>query len=317
MKNKIFYRYCIFACLGVLLASAYPLYMGIKVVADMLISGTVMKENYPKYIIPYTPICIAVFLGVLLMPIFIKLFKKYSLFAGSVIASSAFFAIEILLENKVVITTTEAGVKLQDWQMYMCYAMPLYTYKTQTPVEILMGEYDPAFKLHFYVISIILILSVLNCIYGFAKIIVFGDKKRLKPLIMQSISALAFLGMCLLACFTAFWRDGNLEISTLSAVLMTFFFILMGVVGGIYIGSFLIDRPTILSVFIPSIVASALTLLMYIGEMILLEGNLYIFGKGSLFESIPYITLSPVDILIIIFSGIITSLLLYKKRIKH
>ena len=55
MKNKAFNRYYLLSCLGVLIASYYPLSMGVRVITDMLVNGTVMKENYPKYIIPYTP----------------------------------------------------------------------------------------------------------------------------------------------------------------------------------------------------------------------------------------------------------------------
>ena len=55
MENRSFRNYWLWACGCVLLASVYPLMMGVRVVADMLIQGSVLKENYPKYIIPYTP----------------------------------------------------------------------------------------------------------------------------------------------------------------------------------------------------------------------------------------------------------------------
>ena len=100
MKNKQLNRYGLFACLGVLVASVYPLYMGVKVLADMLINGAVMKENYPKYIIPYTPICIALLVGVLLMPVWIKRVRRFALFAGSVVSAAVFFVVEILFEKK-------------------------------------------------------------------------------------------------------------------------------------------------------------------------------------------------------------------------
>ena len=77
MKNKLFSKYYLFSCVGVLLASCYPLSMGVRVISDMIINGTVYKENYPKYIIPYTPICLAVFIGVLTMPLCIKFLKQY------------------------------------------------------------------------------------------------------------------------------------------------------------------------------------------------------------------------------------------------
>ncbi len=318
MRNKKIARYWLFSFLGTLAACYYPLYMGIKVLSDMLSKGIVNKEDYPKYIIPYTPIAVAVILGVLLMPIFIKCFKRYALFAASVLGLFSFFSLELLLENKVVVESSyETTVQLSDWQMYMC-AMPaegwgektVTAYRHETAVEILMGEYNPAFKLHFYVISVLLVLAVLSIIYGFGMMILSGERKKQRPLILQAVAAALFLSLCILACFTAFWRDGNLEVSPLSAFLMTLFFLSLGVVGGLYLGSFLVGKKKSFSVLLPAAVSALLTLIMYIGELILLNGNLYILGNGFLFQSIPFIVLSLFDIFTVLFSGIITAGLL-------
>ncbi|MCH5273969.1 MAG: hypothetical protein J1E35_09875 [Lachnospiraceae bacterium] len=325
MKRKQLNRYYLFSCIGVLAASYYPLSMGVRVITDMIVDGTVLKENYPKYIIPYTPICLAILLGVLIMPLYMKLFKRLALLGGSVTAAGAFFMLETLFEQKVVVTTAETVTRLEDWQMFMCYIPPegwgetVTTYKTQTAVDILMGNYNPAFKLHFYIISVVLILSILNCLYGFGQMIKSGEKKRFKSLILQSVCSLAFLGLCILACFTAFWRDGNIQVSPLSAALMTVFFILLGITVGIFVGSFLLEKRKLISVWLPAIVSSAMTFLMYIGEMILLHGHLYSFGRGFIFNSIPKIVLAPVDLLIIVASGGITALIftwLNRKKFK-
>lgn len=306
MNNKPFGKYYLCSCIAVLLASYYPLSMGVRVVTDMLTKGTVLKENYPKYIIPYTPICLAILIGVMIMPLCMKLFGRFALTAGSVLATGVFFALEMLFEKKVVVTTAETAAKLEDWQMYMCY-IPTPTYKTETPVDILMGNYDPAFKLHFYIISLVLILTALNCIYGFGQMIKDGDRKRLKSLILQSVCSLVFLGLCILACFTAFWRDGSIQVSPLSAALMAVFFVLLGVTAGVYVGSFLLDKRRFVSIWVPALVASLMTLLMYVGEMILLNGHLYQLGAGFPFDGIPGIVFAPVDLLIIVASGGLTA----------
>ncbi len=315
MKSKLFNRYYLLSCIGVLIASYYPLSMGIRVITDMVVKGTVLKENYPKYIIPYTPMSIAIIIGVLLMPLCIKFFKRFALAAGASIATGIFFAIELLFEQKVVVSTAETVTKLEDWQMFMCYVPPegwgetATAYKTQTAVDILMGDYNPAFKLHFYIISVVLIITILNCLYGFGQMIKNGENKRFKSLIMQSVCSLTFLGLCILACFTAFWRDGSIRVSPLSATLMTIFFVLLGVTVGVFVGSFLLGKRKLVSIWIPSIVASAMTLLMYIGEMFLLNGHLYSFGTGSIFDSISGIVFAPIDLLIIVASGCITALI--------
>ena len=194
--------------------------------------------------------------------------------------------------------------------MFMCYVPPnSFEERTWTEVDVLMGEYSPAFKLHFYIISIALIISILNCFYGFAKMIHTGDKSRRKSLVIQSVASGAFLGMCIWACFTAFYRNGDIQVSALSAVLMSVFFVLFGVTVGIYIESFTLNKKPLLSVWLPSVSAAVVTLVMYIGEMILLSGHLYRFGEGFFFAGIPGIVLAPVDIVVILGSGVMTAII--------
>lgn len=312
MENKTFRKYYLFSLLGVLLASCYPIYMGISVIVDMIRYGTVYAENYPKYIIPYTPIAFALLVCVALIPVALKYFKKYALLFGTVISTVLFFVFEFILERAVTVTRTVTGIfsTLEDWQMFMCYVPPnSFEERTWTEVDVLMGEYSPAFKLHFYIISIVLIISILNCFYGFAKMIHTGDKSRRKSLVIQSVASGAFLGMCIWACFTAFYRNGDIQVSALSAVLMSVFFVLFGVTVGIYIESFTLNKKPLLSVWLPSVSAAVVTLVMYIGEMILLSGHLYRFGDGFFFAGIPGIVLAPVDIVVILGSGVMTAII--------
>ena len=312
MENKTCRKYYLFSLLGVLLASCYPIYMGISVIVDMIRYGTVYAENYPKYIIPYTPIALALLVCVALMPVALKYFKKYTLLFGTVISTVLFFVFEFILERAVTVTRTVTGIfsTLEDWQMFMCYVPPnSFEERTWTEVDVLMGEYSPAFKLHFYIISIVLIISILNCFYGFAKMIHTGDKSRRKSLVIQSVASGAFLGMCIWACFTAFYRNGDIQVSALSAVLMSVFFVLFGVTVGIYIESFTLNKKPLLSVWLPSVSAAVVTLVMYIGEMILLSGHLYRFGDGFFFAGIPGIVLAPVDIVVILGSGVMTAII--------
>jgi hypothetical protein len=316
IMNKKLTRFWLFSLVAVLAASFYPLLMGVRVVSDMLRDGTVLKENYPKYIIPYTPIAVAVILGVLLLPLFVKLLKRFAVLGGSALSVGVFFGLELLFERKVVVTTAETVTKLEDWQMFMCYQPPggwettVTEYKTHTAVEILMGKYSPAFKLHFYLISIVLILAILNCVYGFAQMILTGDRHRKKALILQSVSAALFLGLCILACFTAFWRDGSIQVLPLSAILMSVFFILLGVTVGFFLGSLLLKKKRMIGLWLPAATAALTTLLMYVGEMILLHGHLYRFGTGLFFDELPDIVLAPVDLLVILAAGGITLLLM-------
>lgn len=305
-----YYRFYLFSVVGTLLASAYPLYMGAKVVVDMLRNGTVNAEDYPKYVIPYTPISLAILLGVTLMPLLIRCAGRFALPSASALSVGVFFLTELLLENAVVVT--ESGwSSLEGWQMFSCYIPPdLFVTRTWTPVNVLIGDYSPMFKLHFYLIALVLILAFLNVFYGFARMIREGDRRRLRPLLLQAVSAVVFLGLCIFACFTAFFRDGELTVSLVSAVLMMVFFAVLGVTVGLYFGSFFFGKKRGISVWLPSAVSSVVVLAMYIGEMFLLSGHLYRFGTGFFFRGLGPLVLAPADLAVILLSGGVCALLL-------
>ena len=311
MKNKSFLKFYLFSVVGVFIAALYPLSMGVRVVSDMIKSGVILGENYPKYTIPYTPIAIAVFLGVLLLPLMMKYGKKYAFPLACVSSLAIFFTAELLLESQVIVRDTVAST-LESWQMWMCWApVDAQEIRDLTALQVLVGDYSPAFKLHFYIIAIVLIVTLLNAFYGFASMIATGNRKRLKALVLQSVASISFLGMCIWACFTAFYRNGTLFVSPVTALLMGTFFILFGITAGIFTGSFLLGKNKYLSVGLPALAASLTTLLMYIGEMILLDGKLYRFGKGFFFEELGALVLAPADILIILLAGILTFLIFY------
>lgn len=299
-------KYWLFILIGVIAASFYPLYMGVRVIYDMATAGTVLEENFPKYIIPYTPIAIAVIVAVLIMPMLFKIANRFATLAATLVSLGVFFVAELFFESKILVTST-VTTSLENWQMLSCYVPPeWFETRTWAAVDVLIGDYSPTFKLHFYLISVVLIISIINCIYGFAKIICTGDKTKCSALVVQSVCTVVFLGLCILACFTAFFRGGEIVVSALSAFLMSLFFVVLGVTVGAYTGSFLLEKKLIASVLIPSVAASLVTLVMYIGEMCLLSGHLYRFGTGVLFDAIPGIVLAPIDVIIILLSGVIT-----------
>lgn len=105
-KSRAFY----FLSLGVILAaSAYPIHMGVKTMLAYRQFGAVNAADYPKYIIPYTPLSIALILVVTLMPWFYLVFKKYSLPILSLLGTVAFLICERYLETiKVLIGVKES-----------------------------------------------------------------------------------------------------------------------------------------------------------------------------------------------------------------
>lgn len=309
MNGKKYWKFYAFSLFAVVLASFYPIYMGARVVGETLRNGVVPLESYPKYVIPYTPIAIALILGVALLPALQRLFTRRSFLCGTVFSIGIFFVAERLMETKILVEAQEM-VPLESWQMAMCYVPPeQYQTRTWEAVDILLGGYSPAFKLHFYLISAVLIVSLLNCFYGIAQMLCSEDYRRKKALVIQTITSLAFLGMCIWACFTSFYRTGEITVSAVSAVLMAIFFALMGITTGVFVGSFTLGRAEAISILLPAAVSVFTTITMYIGEMILLNGNLYRFGAGAFFDGMGGLVLAPVDLLIILLSGCITALI--------
>jgi hypothetical protein len=276
--------------------------MGIATLISFLQYGSVVSQDYRKYIIPYTPISAALIITVLLMPMIMKLLRRFALLAASCFASFLFLISEIGLEQ-IKVVESRIALPLESWQYSLCVMTPQVLKSIGEPIY---AQYNPGYKIHFYLISVIIILAVINVIYGFSKMLLTSDYSRKRPLIAQTVSVILFIGLCIYACFTAFYRTGRIDISSLSAGLMTAFFIVFGVTAGIYIGSIFYSGRKALSVMLPSLIASLTTFVMYLGELILMGGRLFIYGDGFLFQPLGLIPFSAADIAIILLSGLIT-----------
>lgn len=315
-KNKHrYYIYWLIALFFVAALSFYPVMMGVRVISETARSGFVPVERYPKYVIPYTPLALALIFGTAVMPLMQGLFKRGGFLAGALLSAAVFLAAERLMETRILVQTTGLKTTLESWQMSLCYVPPeMYETRVYQAVDVLLGGYSPWFKLHFYLIAIVILVTLLNSVYGFGRMFATGDTSRKKPLVMQTAASLLFLGMCVWACFTAFYRTGGLDVPPVSAVLMALFFIVMGVSVGLLIGSFTAGRGRGSAVWLPAACASLTALLMYVGELILLSGGLYRFGYGFFFRGLPGISLAPADIAVILASGLVTALLLGRRK---
>lgn len=305
---KMTYKKFYFISLGVLvLASAYPIYMGIVTLVSTINNGFIDVGNYRKYVIPYTPICIALIISVTLMPALFKVCKKYTLLATSALGTLLFFIAEICFEQ-IEVRAMDLMYQLQGWQLSLCMATPETLKAIGEPIY---AQNNPAFKIHFYIIAIVIVLSVIHVIYGFSKMLNENRYEMKRPLIAQAVSAGTFIGLCIYACFTAFYRKGTIDVSPISAWLMSIFFIVFGITVGVYLGCILYGKKKGLSVVVPAIIAAVTTVIMYIGELILMGGVLFKYGNGFLFNPVGAIPLAIVDFVVILLSGIITYGLLY------
>ena len=293
-----------------LLLSFYPLVMGVRILVAHVRDGYIDVADYPKYVIPYTPIAMALILSAVLLPPVIQKCKRFTLAFISVFGVGAFLLFEILFEQ-VIVFDGDGTSDIGSWQALLCYVTPEAMRAQASVGEILARRYSPIFKVHFYLISVLIVISVIGVIYSFIKMVREKDFGKKKPLIAHAVSVGAFICLCIWACFTSFYRTGTLELSTLSSWLMSVFFILFGVTAGTYSGSLLYFKRPRFSRLLPACVAAVTTLVMYIGELILMGGVLFTYGSGFLFDSIGTCPLAPIDFFIIALSGGITYLILF------
>jgi len=243
MQDRKFRR-CYFISLAVvLMLSLYPLWMGISVIHTAAQFGHVPAEVYPKYIIPYAPLCLALCMITALMPLLFRVFKRGTLLCASIFGSAIFLGAEIALEG-IPVLEGYATLPLESWQYSLCYATPEVLQSIGEPIY---AENNPAYKVHYYLIALVLLLCALQTIHGFLKMVRDREPSRRRPLVAGLIALIVFAALCVFACFTAFYRDGNLRVPTISAVLMAVFFIAFGVSAGTYMGALFYGKTRVLS----------------------------------------------------------------------
>ncbi|MCL2814514.1 MAG: hypothetical protein FWD23_07930, partial [Oscillospiraceae bacterium] len=107
--------------LGVVLAaSLYPIYMGAVMLSAYIQNKGIDVADYPSYIIPYTPICIAVIICTALLPLVFKLCKKIALLVLSALGIILFLGAEVSFEQIAVFTDVSSKMKIETWQMLSC-----------------------------------------------------------------------------------------------------------------------------------------------------------------------------------------------------
>jgi hypothetical protein len=82
---------------------------------------------------------------------------------------------------------------------------------------------------------------------------------------------------------------------------------MFGITFGVYFACLFYKKSKWLSVLLPSVIAAMTTITMYIGELVLMNGILFKFGRGGFFEPLGIVPFAPCDVLIILLAGFATS----------
>lgn len=330
-----------FTALGILLAlSAYPVFMGLKIVVLQLMNGSAGTEDYARYVVPYSALCFSVLVVAAFYPLLARI-RRITVLVATVLALALFTGAELYMES---ITISDAAVPsriasvpvsgargstIQDpadktalnWQLYTCIASPdsvkafRRAYANDTPAASAVGralrqDYNNSFKIHYFLVAFVLIALITGLVYGYGRAFSGGGRAGRKPLHMQLAATILLLGFCVFANFTGFFRGTQDYQPPLPSLLTGLFFVILGAAGGIYLGSRLMARGFLLSVLLPAVAAAVICSVMYFGEFKLLGGTLYRFGASPLFQGLPGIAVAPVDILVILLSAAVTALVM-------
>jgi len=321
MKNKEYRSFYLISLALIVLLSAYPIYMGVKIAAEYLANGYVFDIDYPKYVIPYTPMCIAIIVSAAIIPLLYRYARRATQMISSALGVVVFLALEHLFEQIDVLPTKAIAqgltnplippihidsVPVDSWQLGLCIATPEVLQAIGKPTYT---DNNPAYKVHFYIIAILIIVCTVGILCGFTRMIRENKREMKKSLIMQTVVLTIFVGLCVLACFTAFYRNGTIYISPLSSFLTGLFFVVFGVTFGLFIAGVVHGKKPWIAYTLPTFSACAMTVVMYIGELVLMGGRVFRFGLGAFFSPIGEFPLSPCDLLIVLMSGVIAFIL--------
>lgn len=97
-----------------------------------------------------------------------------------------------------------------------------------------------------------------------------------------------------------------ISLGAVSAFLMTLFFLVFGMLSGIFLCVLISDKKRSLVLTLSSVVSAVMTTAMYMGELILLDGKLYRFGDGFFFSPMGGFPFAPADLAVILLSGLLT-----------
>lgn len=324
--------------LGILLAlSAYPLAMGLKIAVLQLADGSIRTEDYARYVIPYTALCLSVLTAAALYPLISKL-RRFAALAATMLALGLFVGGELYMESITVrnasvppnITSAAApnsqgsainGAADQtaaDWQLFSCVASPQAVKAALNPDSAgdsavgnaLRQDYNDSFRIHYFLVSFVLIALVTGLVYGYGRAYSPESRADKRPLRLQLATAVILLGLCVFANFTGFFRGTEEYQPPLPSLLTGLFFVALGTAAGIYLGSRLLGRNGVFSVVLPAAASVIVCSVMYYGEYKLLGGTLYRFGTSPFFQPLPGVALAPADFLVILLAGGATGLVL-------
>lgn len=176
-----------------LILSAYPIINGARMAYLGFVNGAIEPWQYAKYVIPYTAMCISVILFAAFQPLICKI-RRASFLIGLTGAFAIFVLVErffeslqirtagMMLLDPALLSSGQPGQEIPEltsaavdiWQASLCAVSPA----ARVQSAAYTGRYgyfyvmpNDTYKIHYYLISVILKTMVCGLIHGIGKVI--------------------------------------------------------------------------------------------------------------------------------------------------
>jgi hypothetical protein len=287
------------ALLLLLILSAYPVAMGVKIAVLQFQGGSIQPDDFAQYVIPYAAAFSSILLTVFLYPL-ISRQKRFSVLTASLLSMGLFIGMEWYIES-MTINTSKAQAAFQ-WQLVSSIG-------TTETTQAFQKLFDSTFRIQSALISFLLILFIVGMIYNYKNVLSSNDRVKRNLFRLQVFLTVLFIAFCITANIPSSFREAVDFLSPHSSVLTSCFFVLMGVTFGVYLAGFLSGKSRMISLVLPAACAFLITASMYYGEYKMLDGVLYRFGYSKFFQQLSFTRVTPVDMLITFVSGMLTAFL--------
>ena len=151
-----------------LIISAYPVYLGIRVLVLHFQNTSIQPEDYAHLVIPYAAVCSSLLITTILYPLLSKL-PKYSVAAASILGLGLFAVMEWYIEG-LTIFAPKAQSAFQ-WQLVQNIGI------TDTTLAF-HKLFDNTYRIHYLVVSLLLILLVTDMVYSYGRLISSKDRPK-------------------------------------------------------------------------------------------------------------------------------------------
>lgn len=290
MKSKEFLRYYVITVSILTGVAIVPVFNFAIMVCSFSIN---QRADYNILaVIPFTAVTVAILFGFMLLPLLRDMPPRKRQIIASALAVFIFCALESTAET--------LAARLDRLHVVMTHR------KMLTPEEITALARGVRFpleiRLHYYIFSVILVLCVLNFLYGLANMLHADGKPGKKVVVLQGMATACYALAYILVRVMQYEDYATMRLTWSSVLNAAVCFTLAALVVGLYAGSFM--RLEGRGKIVPPLLSVFTVISLYFTEYAMLDGEFYSYCENATLTIM-------IRFLIIVISGVLVYLLLH------